>query len=204
MREIFKALILCGLLCAGAHAVPDPCKYLISTPAILWTMDKATGIPKGSRPAGAYFNVLDAAGDKVKRADGTVMNFSEQQTALTEMFSRMVTGCKPAPVITPPIVTPTPTPTPAPVPATYSATISWKIPTTRANGDALPITELAGYEIYYTTGTSTQVTIPVTGGALTSYGIKDLAPGTYYFAVAAVDTNGTKSALSQMVSISFP
>jgi hypothetical protein len=39
-------------------------------------------------------------------------------------------------------------------------------------------------------------TIAISGGSVASYKITGLAAGSYSFAISAVDTNGTKSALS--------
>lgn len=90
-------------------------------------------------------------------------------------------------------------------PATYNASLSWTIPTTRADGTPLTASELAGYEIYYTTDTgSVSAVVPVTGGSANSTTVSSLKSGNYSFSISAVDTNGLKSALSTVTTINFP
>ena len=82
--------------------------------------------------------------------------------------------------------------------AVNSASLSWSPPTTTLDGS--PLTNLAGYQIYY--GQTTPVTIENSQSALvndsnqTSYVVSDLGPGTYYFTVTALDSNGNESAMS--------
>ena len=62
---------------------------------------------------------------------------------------------------------------------------------------------MSGYELYYTTDSSSETsgtTVAVSGGNTASYTVSNLPAGTYYFAIAAVDSSGAKSALSTMVS----
>lgn len=95
--------------------------------------------------------------------------------------------------------TPSPNPT---TPASYSVNLSWTIPSARENGQALLMSELAKYEIYYVPdGAGAGTTIAVNGGSTVSYKVTGLAAGTYYFAISAIDTGGLKSALSSPVSI---
>jgi hypothetical protein len=85
--------------------------------------------------------------------------------------------------------------------STQGTTLSWSIPTTRENGDALSIKDIAGYEIYYTTDSSgISTTIAVSNPYQTSHTIYGLEPNTYHFAITAHDTNGNQSALSDIVS----
>jgi hypothetical protein len=85
----------------------------------------------------------------------------------------------------------------------FSANLSWTIPSTRVNGQALALSELSGYEIYYVVdGVSvTDRTIAVPGAGVVSYKISDLPAGSYSFAVTAIDSTGVKSALSSVVAI---
>jgi Fibronectin type III domain len=79
-----------------------------------------------------------------------------------------------------------------------TATLSWKAPTT--NTDGTPVTPLSGYTIYYGTSPSAlSHSIPASATA-TSYEITGLAPGTWYFAVAADAKVGTQSAMSNIGS----
>jgi hypothetical protein len=89
---------------------------------------------------------------------------------------------------------------PAPPPsATGSASLSWAAPTQNTDGSAL--TDLAGYKIYYgtTAGQLSQV-ISINATGSTSYVVTGLASGTYYFAVAALASDGTESAQSDVGS----
>jgi hypothetical protein len=92
-----------------------------------------------------------------------------------------------------------PPPTTTPSPSAGSATLSWTAPTTDTNGQAL--TNLAGYRIYYGTsaGNLSQAIVLNSTGTQT-YVIENLAPGTWYFAIAAFSSAGTVSALSDIVS----
>lgn len=85
--------------------------------------------------------------------------------------------------------------------------MTWQIPTTRADGSALIASDLASYEIYYTTDPTQPGAVSakytVNGGMTTSYDISNLGAGTYYFAISAIDTLGDKSALSSYVTVKF-
>jgi hypothetical protein len=80
-----------------------------------------------------------------------------------------------------------------------AVTINWQPPT--ENTDGTPLTNLAGYNIHYGTasGNYTQ-TISVSNPGLATYVVDNLSPGTYYFAVAAVNSAGTESPLSAQVT----
>ncbi len=85
-----------------------------------------------------------------------------------------------------------------------SVTLSWVAPT--ANTDGTPLTDLAGYRVFYGTasGQYTQnLSIPSPG--ITSVVIEGLGTGrTWYFAIKAVGSGGGESAYSREVSKSFP
>lgn len=77
-------------------------------------------------------------------------------------------------------------------------------PSTRENGTALPRSEISGYEIYYFRDGSSEeegeiITIndPNTLTAQTP----PLEAGTYYFAIATIDTQGVYSDTSKYVTI---
>jgi hypothetical protein len=78
------------------------------------------------------------------------------------------------------------------------ATLTWTPPTSNANGT--PLTDLAGYFVYYGTASRNYSNnIPI--GMVTTYTISNLTNGlTYYFAVTAYDTAGNQSAYSNEVS----
>ena len=107
----------------------------------------------------------------------------------------------PSPTPTPPPPTPPPPspPPPSPPPTSGTATLSWLAPTTDTDG--APLTDLAGYRIYYgTSAGALSDTIPLTSVGLQTYVIPNLSPGTWYFAVKAVASTGVESALSVIVS----
>jgi hypothetical protein len=87
------------------------------------------------------------------------------------------------------------------VPVTYTAKLNWTAPTTREDGAALKMSEIRGYEIYYTSDDlKTSVTLPINSGSATSHAVNNLKAGTYHFAISAIDANGLKSELSKMVT----
>ena len=82
-----------------------------------------------------------------------------------------------------------------------SASLSWSIPTTRADGSPIPISEITGYEIYVIAeSTGKTAVIPVSGGMTSSYTLTGLPPDTYHFSMAALDAQGNLSELSPIVS----
>lgn len=86
----------------------------------------------------------------------------------------------------------------------YRANLSWAIPSTRTNGTALQISELAGYEVYWTRSSdNAKGTIKVSSGTASTTAFDVYTPSTYYFAVSAVDSKGLKSPLSTMVQASL-
>jgi hypothetical protein len=83
--------------------------------------------------------------------------------------------------------------------ANGTATITWVPPTTNTDGSAL--TDLAGYAIYYGTNSTAltqEVSIPSPG--LTTFIVSNLAPGTYYFAMTAVNSSSIESDQSGIAS----
>jgi hypothetical protein len=82
---------------------------------------------------------------------------------------------------------------------TGTATLSWSAPTERADGS--PIGQLAGYEVLYgQISRNYDTVIEINNAGVTRYVIEGLGPGTWYFAVKAVTTDGLESAPSQEVS----
>jgi len=86
-----------------------------------------------------------------------------------------------------------------PAASSNAVTLDWTPPTENVNGT--PLTNLAGYNIHYGTssGDYTQ-TISVSNAGIATYVVDDLTPGTYYFAVGAVNSQGTESPVSSEVS----
>jgi DNA mismatch repair ATPase MutL len=85
---------------------------------------------------------------------------------------------------------------------TRSITLSWTPPSTRANGDALELSEISGYEVYYFMDGSPDgdgETNAINSPNITELAIDDLSPGIYYFSIAAIDTDGLASEMSEAV-----
>jgi hypothetical protein len=82
---------------------------------------------------------------------------------------------------------------------TGSATIRWTPPTT--NSDNSPLTNLAGYRIYYGTnsGNLTQV-LNLPNPGISSGVVENLAAGTWYFAVASYNSSNVESERSNVTS----
>lgn len=77
--------------------------------------------------------------------------------------------------------------------ANRSATLTWDAATTNTDGTAL--SNLANYKLYYGTS-SGAYTKNVNAGTGTTYVLNNLSPGTYYFALTAMNTGGTESSFS--------
>ena len=90
-------------------------------------------------------------------------------------------------------------PPPPPVGSSGSATLNWTAPT--KNTDGTPLTDLAGYIIRYGTDEAAMTqSIRVSSAATTEYEISNLTPGTYYFEVIALSSEGTQSTPSDVQS----
>jgi Fibronectin type III domain len=78
-------------------------------------------------------------------------------------------------------------------------TLDWQPPTENTNGT--PLTNLAGYYIYYGTQSQNYTnTIQITNPGVTTYVVENLSPGTYYFVIAAYNSAGEDSADSAQVT----
>ena len=83
--------------------------------------------------------------------------------------------------------------------STGSATVNWTAPTTNTDGSAL--TDLASYRIEYGRATTDlNQSAAVTNPGLTSFTVSNLASGTWYFAVIAVNQAGGESVASNVAS----
>jgi hypothetical protein len=90
---------------------------------------------------------------------------------------------------------------PAPAPS-GSAALSWTPPT--QNTDGSPLTNLAGYVIYYgNSPIALDNRIQLSNPGLTAYTVSSLASGTYYFAITAYSDSGAESALSNIATKSI-
>ena len=80
-----------------------------------------------------------------------------------------------------------------------AVTIAWTPPTENTNGTAL--TNLAGYHLYYGTSQSNlSKVVDITNPGLATYVLSDLSSGTWYFALTSVNTAGTESVRSAVIS----
>ena len=85
----------------------------------------------------------------------------------------------------------------APAASTGAVLLSWQAPT--ENVDGSPISNLAGYHIYYGTDAEDLTsTITVNSASTTSYVVKGLQEGAYYFSVVAFNSDGLVSGKSNL------
>ncbi len=84
-------------------------------------------------------------------------------------------------------------------------TISWTAPSARADGTPLPLSEIAGYRIYF--GTSRYnygTTVAIDDGSMVQGTINNLNAGTtYYFVMTTIDTEGRESSFSPEYSVTL-
>ncbi len=84
-----------------------------------------------------------------------------------------------------------------------SLTLSWTPPTAREDASPLLANDIQGYEVYYVLyGSSDEHTTPINDPAATNYTTPPLSPGTYYFAISAIDTQGAYSDISKPLEVS--
>ena len=85
--------------------------------------------------------------------------------------------------------------------------LSWLIPDAREDGTDLYAYEISGYHIYYTS-TDTPMeqadVIAIGAAQTTDYSFTNLPSGNYRLAIAAVDTQGLQSALSDEITAIIP
>lgn len=78
--------------------------------------------------------------------------------------------------------------------------VSWSIPTAREDGTLLAVSEIAGYTITYLRDDGVAQVLKINDGAATSHLFTDLRRGVYVFQIAATDTGGLQSDLSNSVT----
>jgi hypothetical protein len=84
-----------------------------------------------------------------------------------------------------------------------SATLSWTAPT--ENEDGSPLTDLAGYKVYWGTTPGTYPNlVTINNPGITIYVIENLGPGTYEFVSTAFNTAGVESAYSNTATKTIP
>lgn len=79
--------------------------------------------------------------------------------------------------------------------------LSWVVPTQRANGDALLLNEIKGYEFCYTADGGSEVceAFDVIDPAQSEYTIPNLPAGAYSITLATIDTNNIYSVKSTVL-----
>jgi hypothetical protein len=83
--------------------------------------------------------------------------------------------------------------------ATGSVTLQWTAPTENTNGT--PLTNLAGYWIYYgTSANALTKSVQITNPGIVSYVLQNLSPGTWYFALSSYTNAGVQSSTSPVAS----
>lgn len=82
--------------------------------------------------------------------------------------------------------------------ALRSADLSWTAPTQNVDGSAL--TNLAGYKVYWGNAPRAYASSASVSGAGTTTFTTNLTPGTWYFAVTAIDSTGAESEKTNEVS----
>lgn len=82
--------------------------------------------------------------------------------------------------------------------------LTWQAPTTRTDGSKLDQTAISHYELKYGTSPTSMNGTQTIAGTATSYEVKGLTSGNYYFVIQAVDKNGTKSQPSNRIEVSIP
>lgn len=80
--------------------------------------------------------------------------------------------------------------------------LNWTAPFEREDVTALSPAEIAGYRIYYGTGSGDYTNqIDVDDGSAVQAQVMDISAGTYYVVVTAVDTDGRESSYSSEVVV---
>jgi hypothetical protein len=93
----------------------------------------------------------------------------------------------------------TPPPSSTPPAATSSVTLNWSMPT--QNVDGTPLTDLAGYKVYYgQESANMKSVVDVRGATVTTAVVEKLAPGRWYFALSSYTADGVESVQTGVVS----
>ena len=85
--------------------------------------------------------------------------------------------------------------------ATRAGTLSlkWVAPAARSNGDALSLSEISSYTIYFGTEPGNYpYSVSVEDASTTNLDIPDLPAGTYYLVITATDSQGLESDYSSI------
>ncbi len=85
--------------------------------------------------------------------------------------------------------------------ATGSIDLSWTAPSTRTDGSALDLSEIAGYVVYLgTSSNNLQEEKVINDGSAVSYTINGVELGIHYVAVTTFDSDGNVSSYSNIIS----
>ncbi len=167
------AAVTAGQTYAFQPAARDPnglkLAFVIANKPAWATFNSATGALVG-RPTtanvGSYPNIVIVAYD----------GYAKAQLPAFAIVVRPASGG----VVTPPVTSPS-----------GSVTLSWSPPTETTSGT--PLTNLAGYHIYYGTTPSLGQKVTITNPGLTRYALSGLTAATWYFQMTAYDTAGMES-----------
>jgi hypothetical protein len=156
--------------------------FVIANKPAWATFNTATGALSGTPTAanaGTYPNVAITVYDGYAKAQLPAFSIAVLSTS---------TAGAPAPPVSPP--------------TTGAATLSWSPPTVTTNGT--PLTNLAGYHIYYGTTPSLGQKVTVANPGLTRYVLSGLTAATWYFQMTAYDTAGVESPPTSVESLVMP
>ncbi|HEY4213657.1 MAG TPA: putative Ig domain-containing protein [Steroidobacteraceae bacterium] len=152
--------------------------FMVTNKPAWMTLDTATGKLSGTptaRNVGTYGNIIETVSDGYK------------STAL-RAFAVTVAGSSGQAT--------TSVPPPA---AVMSVSLQWQPPT--VNTDASALTDLAGYHVYYGNSPDAMTSrITVANPGIATYVVDNLPPGVWYFGIAAYNTRGSESDLSNVAT----
>lgn len=170
----------------AADADGDTLAFSVENLPAWATFSTATGQLTGTPTAvGTFANVA------VSVSDG-------KASARMPAFSITVAAAgTPAPT-NPPVVSPPSTG--APIVGKGAATLQWTIPTETIDKTALQ--DLAGYRVHYGKSDSALTNaVEVPNASVSTFVVDNLPPGTWYFAIRAINSAGSPSVLSNVLKI---
>lgn len=85
-----------------------------------------------------------------------------------------------------------------------TATLTWVLPTTRVDGTALDVSEIASVSVFDSGSITPSVAIGSVAGAGTGFTTDVLTVGDHGFTVEVVDTTGHVSAASNVALVTVP
>lgn len=88
---------------------------------------------------------------------------------------------------------------------TASVQLSWDIPSEREDGTSLELYDIGGYTIAYgNQPDSLNSEVSIEGALVTDYQFQGLTSGTYYFAIATVDSAALQGVYSSTITVTVP